>query len=900
MIGQTISHYQILEKLGEGGMGVVYKAQDTTLDRLVALKFLPNHVSTGSAELERFLQEARTAAGLSHPNICTIHGIEEADSPSTQAPGAPSLGVRHFIVMEFVDGQTLQEKKTSLSMKQALDVGIQIAEGLAAAHEKGIVHRDIKPENIMIRKDSRVQIMDFGLAKLRGASRLTKEGSTVGTAGYMSPEQVQGQESDHRSDIFSFGVLLYEMLSGQPPFKGIHETAIAYEIVNVDSPPMSSIKSEIPPELDAIVLECIEKDPNERAQSAKQVAIDLNRFKRSSSRSRLSRTMPAGVVSSVRGSSSTTDRPSIMRFVPWTVTAVVVLVGLGWFLLFRGTNDNGNLLSRWNISTLSAPNQLIFHSDIPCLALSPDGRQMVYALSDGGGSQLCIRSVDSYQVHPIRGTTNGTSPFFSPDGQWIGFVADGKIKKVPAAGGTVEALCNAQGFRGAAWGPDNRIYYSPTFSAGLMSVSANGGAPAVFSSLDSSRGERTHRWPQVLPGGKWVLFTVGIQSNPNSYTDAVLMLQSTETGERHELDVRGETARYVEPGYLVVGRNASLLAAPFSLDDFHTTKPPAALIDGVSGDPGSGVVDFSISRNGHLVYLPGTLQKDFALVWVTRDGKVTPFPLQTQPYNIPRISPDGKRLAVGLGMPGADNSIWVYDLGKATFNRLTFNKTGGAPLWSHDGKNIYYAASLPEGIMVQSADGSSQGVRIVNSRIPIFPASLSRDGAQLVVGGIGGPDVMVLNLDKRAELKSLIVAHPYAYGGWISPDGRYIVYGSNETGTLEIFVTTYPQVAGKWQVWVGGGISPLWSPDGKELFYVNTVGKMMAVSIKTSPVFSPGSPREMFDVSQMSLPNNPVSNYDVTPDGKQFIMVQNTQGGVRESSFNYVQNWLRELDRLQR
>lgn len=881
MIGKLVSHYEIIEKLGEGGMGIVYKAHDTKLDRLVALKFLPEHVSVGSADLERFTQEAKAAAGLNHPNICTIHGIEEA-------------GGKNFIVMEYVDGQTLQEKKSSLSMKQALDVGIQIAEGLAAAHEKGIVHRDIKPENIMFRKDGRVQIMDFGLAKLRGASRLTKEGSTVGTAGYMSPEQVQGQDTDHRSDIFSLGVLLYEMLTGQPPFKGVHETAIAYEIVNVDSPPMSSIKPEIPQELDAIVLECLEKDPNERAQSAKQIAIDLNRFKRSSSRSRLSRTMPAGVVSSVQGTRGALDRPSLMRFVPWAVTAVVLVV-LGWSLFFRGTHDN-RLLSRWNISALSAPNQLIFHSDIPCLALSPDGRQIVYALSEGGGSQLYIRSIDNYEAHPIRGTTNGTAPFFSPDGQWIGFVADGKIKKVPAAGGTVEALCDAQGFRGAAWGPDNRIYYSPTFSAGLMSVSANGGTPSLFSSLDSSRGERTHRWPQVLPGGEWVLYTVGIQSNPNSYTDAVLMLQSTETGERHELDVRGEIARYVEPGYLVVGRNASLLAAPFSLDDFHTSKPLAALIDGVNGDPGSGVVDFSLSRQGDLAYLPGTLQKDFELVWVTRDGKVTPLPLQAQPYYIPRISPDGKRLAVGLGMPGGDNSIWVYDLGKATFNRLTFNKTGGAPLWSHDGKNIYYAAQVPEGIMMQPADGSSQGVRIVNAPIPIFPASLSRDGKQLVVGGLGGPDVMVLDLDKGAELKTLIVAHPYAYGGWISPDGKYIVYGSNETGTLEIFVTTYPQIAGKWQVSVGGGISPQWSPDGKELFYVSTVGKMMAVSIKTTPVFSSGAPRELFDVSQMSFPNNPVSNYDVTPDGKRFIMVQNTQGGIRETSFNYVQNWVRDLE----
>jgi serine/threonine protein kinase len=312
MIGSTISHYKILDKLGEGGMGVVYKAQDTSLDRLVALKFLPEAVSVGPSELERFTQEAKAAAGLNHPNICTIHGIEEAEVPSSAHE--PSAGKRNFIVMEYVEGQTLEERKASLSMKQALDIGIQIAQGLAAAHEKGIVHRDIKPENIMIRKDGRVQVMDFGLAKLRGASRLTQEGSTVGTAGYMSPEQVQGLETDHRSDIFSLGVLLYEMLTGQPPFKGVHETAIAYEIVNVDTPPMSSLKSEIPPELDAIVLDCLEKDPNERTQAASQVALELKSTSKQD-HVHANRTLAA------RGSRTVTIHVWMARFVARTISA---------------------------------------------------------------------------------------------------------------------------------------------------------------------------------------------------------------------------------------------------------------------------------------------------------------------------------------------------------------------------------------------------------------------------------------------------------------------------------------------------------------------------------------------------------------------------------------------------
>lgn len=887
MIGASISHYKILEKLGEGGMGIVYKAQDTKLDRLVALKFLPENVPASSDELQRFVQEAKAAAGLNHPNICTIHGIEEADG-------------KNFIVMEFVEGQTLQEKKSSLSMKQAIDIGIQIAEGLAAAHERGIVHRDIKPENIMIRKDGRVQIMDFGLAKLRGASRLTKEGSTVGTAGYMSPEQVQGHDVDHRSDIFSLGVLLYEMISGQSPFKGVHETAIIYEIVNVDAPPPSSKKPEIEPELDRIVLECLEKDPNERTQSAKQVAVDLNRFKRTSSRSRLSRAMPAVAVSPAHEESGLNPPSSIVRFLPWGITTVVVLLALGWFILFRGTNISGNFVSRLNISAVNSPGQLIFHSDVPSLELSPDGREVVYTLSDGGTSQLYLRSLDDYQSHPISGTTNGNSPFFSPDGQWIGFVADGKIKKVPTAGGTVEEVCDAQGFRGASWGPDNRIYYSPLFSSGLMSVSANGGNARIFSALDSIKGERTYRWPQVLPGGQWILYTVGTQSNPNSYIDATLMIQSIATGERHELNVRGEMARYVDPGYLVVGRNGSLLAAPFSLKDFQTTNPLSQVIDGVSGDPGSGVLDFSISRNGHLVYLAGTSNREFTLEWVTRDGKITRLPLQPQAFNAPRISPDGSKLAVDVGDPNGNNDIWIYDFKKGTFNRLTFGNEVNTPLWSHDGKRIYYSVSVPSSIAVQPADGSSQGVRIMRNPIPQYPVSLTPRGTQMILSGFGGSGIMIADLEKGTEPTSLISSRPYSYGGVISPNGKYIAYGSNETGTLEIFVRSFPDLKGKWQVSVGGGGTPLWSPDGKELFYTTTIGKLMSVAIKTSQVFSAGSPREILDVSQMWFPNNPVTNFDITPDGKRFIMLQNTKGGARISSFNYVQNWVKELERLGR
>ncbi|MBL7960817.1 serine/threonine-protein kinase [bacterium] len=885
MIGQTISHYKIIDKVGEGGMGIVYKAQDLNLDRFVALKFLPERLSNSEQDRARFLQEAKAASALNHPNICTIHGIEEHDK-------------QMFIVMELVEGQTLNEKKSSISFKQAIDIGIQLAEGLAVAHEKGIVHRDIKPDNIMIRKDGIAQIMDFGLAKLRGVSRLTKEGSTVGTAGYMSPEQVQGQDADHRSDIFSLGVLLYELFTGQLPFRGVHETALMYEIVNVDPPPMSSIKPDIDPSLDAIILECMEKDPNERTQSVKQIAIDLKRFKRESSRTHMSMVRPA--LKSVEKASGKTYFNS--ERILWLGALILCLIGLIFF--FKSKNTTAPLLvSNLNINAITQPGQRILRSEFANVTISPDGQYVAFTLTESGASQIYLRPVNTFESIPVKGTLNASAPFFSPDGQWIGFHADGKIKKVPTASGAVETVCDAPGFRGASWSPDNRIYYSPAFASGIMSVSASGGDERIFSTVDSSKKERTHRWPQVLPNGKWVLYTVGDITNPNSYSDASLVMQSVETGERRILDVRGGMARYVEPGYLVVARNGALWAAPFNWKEFRTSQPLTMFVKDVNGDLASGVFDFSISNDGNLVYLPGAMNKDLELVWVTRDGKITPLALPPQPYNTPRISPDGTKLAVSIGLvAGSDNDVWIYDLRSGSFNRLTFDKKAFDPIWSNDSKKIFYSNSaLDEGrIMEHPADGSSPGTTRSTAKTPLFPIAFSADGKHLIVNTIGGPtdgDIFTLDLSQDKESKPLLNSKAYEYGGHISPNGRYIVYGSNESGGMEIYVRTFPDLNGKWQISTNGGARPFWSPDGKEVLYMNTTGKMMSVPVKSDPVFSMEKPRELFDVTQMYFPNNPLNNYDISPDGKRFIMVRNYAVSANVTYFNVIINWIEELRR---
>ncbi|HMD13667.1 MAG TPA: protein kinase, partial [Bacteroidota bacterium] len=507
MIGQTISHYKILEKLGEGGMGVVYKAEDTKLKRTVALKFLPPQSSTSEDDKARFIQEAQAASALNHPSVCTIHDIQEH-------------GGQMFIVMEFVDGQTLRQKRGTISFKQAVDIGIQLADGLAAAHEKGIVHRDIKPENIMIRKDGIAQIMDFGLAKLRGnVSRLTKEGSTVGTAGYMSPEQIQGLDADHRSDIFSYGVVLFELSTGQLPFKGVHETALAYEIVNVDAPPMSSINPEIDPSLDAVVLECLEKDPNERTQSIKQVSIDLKRYRRESSRQRVSRITAARPVIKAESSNYPQGKNEIQapiksrgKTLPVVLASLAILFLVSAVVLAMMVLKQNNAESVPVRSYILAPDKMNFAEQSGTageghIALSPDGTMLVFVAADSSGkTRLMLRQLNNLTAKELPETEGAFYPFWSPDNRFIGFFETGKLKKIEAAGGPPVTICEAADARGGSWGPDGTIIFAPTAGDPLYRVSSAGGTSVQLTRLDSAHQERSHRWPHFLPDGNHFLY----------------------------------------------------------------------------------------------------------------------------------------------------------------------------------------------------------------------------------------------------------------------------------------------------------------------------------------------------------------------------------------------------------
>ncbi len=892
MVGQTISHYKILEKLGEGGMGVVYKAEDTKLNRMVALKFLPPHLNASEQDKARFIQEAKAAATLDHPNICTIYSIEEYDSASSR---------QIFIAMQFIDGQLLRDRMSGLSIKHAIDLGIQVADGLAAAHEKGIVHRDIKPENIMVRKDGIVQIMDFGLAKLKGVSRLTKEGSTVGTAGYMSPEQIQGGDADHRSDIFALGVLLYEMMTGQLPFKGVHETAIAYEIVNVDAAPMSAVKNDISPELDHIVLECLEKEPSERYQSTAEIAKELKRFKRESGRQRTTRTMtvPQPEKSS-QGSGRGEHRRSVKRFV-WPAIAGALAIALA-LVLIKNPEPSAHLpVIRFPLA-LAASSPLV--PGAATVAIAPDGKHAAYlAALQGSNSSaisglatlLYLRPLNAMTAQALAGSEGASDPFFSFDGQWVGFFIAGKLKKVSIFGGTAQDVCRIEGVpRGGWWADDNTIWYGH-LNSGVHRVSVTGGTPEQVTVVDTGRGEISHRFPQVLPGNKWVIFTVKY-NNITTFDEAIIVAENIETHERKEIVRGGSYARYLSNGYVMYARGTSLYAVPFDRSKMEVTGTPLPVLEGGMLNPLSGTANFEVSRNGILIYTPvGQLSGlNNILAWMDRSGKVTPIANDPKPYDDARLSPDNNSIA--LTIRAANDDIWVYDLVRNTLTRLTFGGgNSGLPEWTPDGKKVMFPSERGRetGLFWKSGDGSGVIERLGKEGVfSIIFRAVFGPGGKSVIYGVNG-DLWEMPLEGERVSKPILKTSSYDDAPRLSPDGHLLAYLSNESGRNEIYVVPYPQMNGKWQISTGGvGSDPIWSPSGEELFY-RADDNLMKVDVVRTPKISFSRPHKICSTSKSMF-----GIHDITRDGKKFLVTISAEDkNVSLTQLNVVVGWFDELEK---
>ena len=895
MNDKTISHYKILEELGRGGMGVVYKAEDTKLDRVVALKFLPPHLATSAQDKARFVQEAKAAAALNHPNICTIYGIDEYEK-------------QLFIAMEFVDGQTVREKRGTISFKQAIEVGIQIADGLAAAHEKGIVHRDIKPENIMIRKDGIAQIMDFGLAKLRNASsqinRLTKEGSTVGTAGYMSPEQIQGQDADHRSDIFSYGVLLYELLTGQLPFKGVHETALAYEIVNVDAAPMSSVKPDIDPNLDVIVLQCLEKDPRERSQSVAQISLDLKRYRRESSRQRMSRITAArpvlqapgdarqtGALSGITGESAFAGRGK--RFwLPWSIAAACTLGFLTLAMIhFREIPAE---LPSINAS-VDPPRGYTFDNTIGGhIALSRDGTLLAFVAVDSSGkSSLWVRPLNSSSGRQLAETYGAEFPFWSPDNKFIGFFVPGKLKKVSVSGAPPIVICDAPSGRGGTWNQDGVILFAPSFDlVGIHRVSASGGISTPVTHLDSTRNESNHRWPHFLPDGKHFVYTTQGSVRTPDYAGAIYVASLDSSVNKLLIKVSSNMAYH--GGYLLYVRQGSVVAHPFDLTRLELSGDASPIAEKIefSGDKSRGM--FSISNNGMITYQVSGNNTSL-LSMVDRDGKKLNDVTDRTIVQGARLSRDGANVVFDSPDPESRFSdIWICDLTRKINTRFTFDQSAEwNPIWSPDGKSIVYSSDEQGSgdLYLKNANGTEADHLLLKDLTPKQPTDWSPDGRYILFQRFVPNSYWDLwAIPAAEEGKPFIVLQSKfeEVAARFSPDGHWIVYQSDESGKQEIYVRPFPSGEGKWQISSYGGELPFWSHDGKVIYYNRPGGGLMSVGVNDAgSAFIVGSAHSLFNIPRSYV-------FDASRDDKHFLV--GTLSGTQSSPpVTLVTNWDKDL-----
>jgi Tol biopolymer transport system component/tRNA A-37 threonylcarbamoyl transferase component Bud32 len=896
--GRRLGPYEILSAIGAGGMGEVYKARDTRLDRIVAIKVLPTHLADRAELRERFEREAKTIASLNHPHICTLHDIGHQDEID-------------FLVMEYLEGETLAQRllKSSLALEQVLQYAIEIADALDKAHRKGVTHRDLKPGNIMLTKTG-TKLLDFGLAKLKqeaapanlplselptAVDPLTAQGSIVGTLQYMAPEQLEGKEVDARTDIFAFGTVVYEMATGKKCFEGKSQASLIASILQIDPPPISSLQPMTPPALDHVVKTCLAKEPDERCQSAKDLTDELKWIAEGGSQVGLA---PTAAMKSFHGLGR---RALILSLGIFVLGATIA--GIAVWNLKPTPSPTPQLVSRLKIA-LPQGQQLAGLENGPAVALSPDGTHLAYVARQGGIQQLYLRAMDSLDSKPIPGTEGAMNPFFSPDGQWLGFFTGGSLKKVSVSGGAALPLGDAGTPRGASWGSQGMIVFAPTTTSGLQQVSDGGSAPQLLTHLE--KGDVSHRWPEFLPGGRAVLFAAG--PNGINFTNAQVAVQSFGTGQRRNLIQGGTYPHYAASGHLVYAQRGTLMAMPFDLRRLEATGAAVPVVEGVLQSLSSGVAQYSVSAAGSLVYVSGGIQSaQRRLVWVSRNGAEQSVAAAAHSYFSPRLSPDGQRVAVGI--TEQDSQVWLYDLSRETLSRFTFEGNYSLlPVWTPDGKRIAFESNKegPLNLFWQMADGSGGPERLNTSEYIQVPMSWSPDGQLLAffeVNPTTQRDIWVLRMgDPWPGSGQVRKAQPFLRTRFdeavprFSPDGRWLAYISDESGRYEIYVQPYPGPGRKWQISTEGGTEPAWNPNGRELFY-RSGDKMMAVDIATQPGFAAGTPRMLFEGPYEPAPF-PLANYDVSHDGQRFLMLKPTeQAQAAPTQINVVLNWFEELKR---
>ena len=885
--GQRLGPYEVLSAIGAGGMGEVYRARDTRLDRIVAIKVLPDRFAETPVLRERFEREAKTIASLNHPHICTLHDVGRENGTD-------------YLVMEYIEGETLAQRLTKgpLPLEQVLQYAIEISDALDKAHCKGITHRDLKPGNIMLTKTG-AKLLDFGLAKLAdGAapvtpesqlptmkSAITAEGTVLGTLQYMAPEQVEGKEADARTDIFAFGLVVYEMATGKKAFEGKSQASLIAKILETDPPSISSLQPMTPPQLDRLVKKCLAKEPERRWQAASDVCDELKWIAEGGSQvSPLS----AGPAKGIRA----LGRQALI-FSLGTLLFGAVIASLAVWSLKAVPAPVPRPVTRFSISL--PPGFRLIGGVTSAIAISPDGARLAYVASQGDSpQQLYLRAMDAPDAKPIPGTEGGESPFFSPDGQWLGFFAGNKLKKISISGGAAVTLCDVPtGYDDhASWGANDTIVFRSGTLRGVFQVSAAGGTIKTAVAIDS-KSQTSDFSVELLPGTNAFLSAAGIGGTTNLANTSHVVIRSLETGERREL-FGGASPRYAATGHLIYAQAGTLAAVPFDVRRLAVTGSPVPVVENVSESTLTGVTQYAFSSTGTLIYLAGGLQDvQRKLIWVDRKGAEQVSSAPAHSYRTPRISPDGRQVAVA----GVDEDIWLYDLGRDTLSRLTFH-SGTVPIWSPDGKHIAFGSNGGKGntnIYWQPADGSGSAEPLTT-----LPENAHRTGSWSPDGQVlsfeevkpsTGIDIWTLTLNDRK-------AQPFLHSQFnegapeFSPDGRWLAYLSDESGRNEIYVQPYPGPGGKWQISTDGGTEPRWGRNG-EIFY-RSGDKMMAVKTKLTPGFSADKPTVLFEGRyERTLATK--ANYDVTPDGQRFLMVKASEQSATATQINVVLNWFEEL-----
>ena len=864
---QLIAHYRILAKLGAGGMGEVWRARDTRLDREVAIKVLPVSFAQDADRLRRFEQEARATSALNHPNILTVHDIGDYE-------GSP------YLVSELLEGEVLRAQLNDgqLPTRKAVEYAQQIAAGLAAAHEKGIVHRDLKPENLFVTNDGRIKILDFGLAKLKPQQigdtdsqaptqkKITDPGTVMGTVGYMSPEQVRGQETDHRADIFSFGVILYEMLSGRRTFSGASAVEVMNAILKEEPPEIGETNAKVSPQLDKIVRRCLEKQPEWRFHSAHDLGFALEALSTSSG-SRLETAMALPV--------------RRREGLAWLAVALLlVMLGLTWAHFARQPKDDPRVMKY----SILPPEKSSFEH----IAVSPDGRQLAFTAATGGKVELWLRPLNSTEARPLAGTQGATFPFWSPDSRFIGFFADGRLKKIEATNGLALTLCDAPIPYGGAWSRDGVILFGQA-GGGLFRVYATGGEVTRVTTPDRSRLVNSHPYPTFLPDGRHFLYSVtsGQKETNGVYLgsldgDVNRRLLDVVTVIKYVAAVPGDTAGGA--GWLVFGRDGALLARPFDTSRLDFTGEPFSLSDKVGSDPLSlNYFTFSVSDNGVLVFDPSLKRRRRQYRWEDRRGQQkTSLDVVAGMFSH-WLSPDEKRFIADRFDPRTSTTadLWLYDVSGGNEQRFTLDLANDLnPIWSPDGRYIVWASSRDGGIFnlyQKSASFAGEETLLLKSGYSKVPTDWSRDG-RFIIYWESDPktivDVWVLPMtgsDKGKPFRALGTEAGKCCGT-LSPNGRWLAYVSVVSGQGEVWVQRFPDGSGKRQVSTGGGRVPRWGRDGRELFYYSGDGKLMAVQVRSGESLNVGAAVSLFEFRTGTILAHVITPYAVTSDGMRFLI----------------------------